>query len=232
MSDMRNLKAEVAALRAKCATLEDAEARLAKVERERDEARSLCERLQAHYDRAGPEHNLLALLDLYHERKMAAQKRAEQFEAVLREAEARSDVPDLMAEARALRGELATEREARCLAEDRASRSERALGDRRDTPMQKLCGHPWRYVRDIELGVAYECLLCRAECAEQTIAIARELLAAKDEALAEARLALEADVDYFARHCISKCQQEDAMEAIDAALALSLDPSPAPEAKP
>jgi len=30
--------------------------------------------LQRHYDEAGPEHNLLALLDLYHDRKMVAER--------------------------------------------------------------------------------------------------------------------------------------------------------------
>jgi hypothetical protein len=31
-----------------------------------------CDRLRRHYDAAGPEHNLLALLDLYHDRESAA----------------------------------------------------------------------------------------------------------------------------------------------------------------
>ena len=46
---------------------------IATAERERDAARAEREALRRHYDEAGPEHNLLALLDLYDERRAAAE---------------------------------------------------------------------------------------------------------------------------------------------------------------
>lgn len=44
--------------------------------RAREEAEAKAAALKRHYDAAGPEHNLLALLDLYHERTEAAEAKA------------------------------------------------------------------------------------------------------------------------------------------------------------
>ena len=47
---------------------------IATAERERDAARAEREALRRHYDEAGPEHNLLALLDLYDERRAEVER--------------------------------------------------------------------------------------------------------------------------------------------------------------
>ena len=63
--------------------------RAEKAERERDEARAEREALRRHYDEAGPEHNLLALLDLYDERRAAAESERDEARA---ERDARPDI--------------------------------------------------------------------------------------------------------------------------------------------
>ena len=57
---------------------------IATAERERDAARAEREALRRHYDEAGPEHNLLALLDLYDERRAAAESERDEARAELR----------------------------------------------------------------------------------------------------------------------------------------------------
>lgn len=78
------------------AALEEARKEVVALKQERDgfheEYRALCDAevasltaerdaLKKHYDAAGPEHNLLALLDLWLEEKIEAQQRAERAEA-------------------------------------------------------------------------------------------------------------------------------------------------------
>ena len=67
--------------------LGSSESRAERAERERDA-------LQRHYDAAAPEHNLLALLDLYAEREQAAIARAERAEAELADANRRISLMD------------------------------------------------------------------------------------------------------------------------------------------
>ena len=76
--------------KAKHDTLADvSRACIATTERERDAARAEREALRRHYDEAGPEHNLLALLDLYDERRAAAESERDEARA---ERDARPDI--------------------------------------------------------------------------------------------------------------------------------------------
>lgn len=50
------------------------------LEAQRDADRARTEELERHYKAAGPEHNLLELLDLYHDREMAAEARCAELE--------------------------------------------------------------------------------------------------------------------------------------------------------
>jgi hypothetical protein len=67
---------------------------------ERDQARAERDALAKHYDRAAPEHNLLALLDLYDEREREARAEVERMRAVYEAASAlyEADQTDAMSD--------------------------------------------------------------------------------------------------------------------------------------
>lgn len=131
---------------------EVAERDLARVTRERDA-------LQRHYDAAAPEHNLLALLDLYHSREQLVIDRVSEWKRNFAGAKEHGDLATDRAEA--AERELAAEREAHEL-EKRAHE------------------HTWQQkVRQIERAEAAE---KRAEEAEKQARLGWERAAEKDRA--------------------------------------------------
>jgi chromosome segregation ATPase len=114
--DVTSLAAQCERLRAELAAERNqhalARVALAARERERDQARAELadvtrerDALQRHYDAAAPEHNLLALLDLYWEREEDATAERDQARAEL--AAAQTDAAEWAREAASLRAQLA-----------------------------------------------------------------------------------------------------------------------------